>query len=444
MKWLEKVRKYVFWLFDILRGSLIRRHYRDIAFMLKGCSPPESMRHHEESLSTLLNHAVLSVPFYKDKAGFKSLVDFSVIDKSIVRNSFNQFISNKFEESELISAVTSGSTGTPFKVYHDVNKKHRNSADVLFFAQLAGYDLGDRLVYLKIFVKEKMKNPLTYWMNNIIPIDVIHLNDETIKQLIHQMENDNSSISIIGYSSALELICRYLDKSGHGSVKAHVKSVIAISETLNDYTKISIQKYFNISIVSRYSNLENGIIAQQEISDSEKYLINSASYIVEILRMDTDERANPGETGRIVITDLFNFGMPLIRYDTCDIGAIDRNSIMPGKMYLEKVEGRKLDMLFDTTGNLVSSYIMYKNMWQYTDIIQYQLIQEDEKMFTFKINSDRTFNKLDKIIKEFKLYLGQDAVIVTEYVSEIPLLSSGKRKIIVNNYLLNKSSKFSE
>jgi phenylacetate-CoA ligase len=220
--------------------------------------------------------------------------------------------------------------------------------------------------------------------------------------------------------------------------------VIAISETLNDYTKNSIRKNFNTSIVSRYSNLENGIIAQQEISGSEKYLINTASYIVEILQLDNDKQGEPGETGRIVITDLFNFGMPLIRYDTGDIGTLYQDSKMPNNMYLEKIEGRKLDMLFDTRGNIVSSYIMYKNMWQYTDIIQYQLIQEDEKTYTFKINADKNFNNLDKIIKEFKIYLGQDAVIVPEYVSEIPLLSSGKRKIIVNNYVKNDSSKLSE
>ena len=393
------------------------------------------MKHREKSLSLLLHHAVSTVPFYKDKVGFKSLDDFSVINKSIIRKSYDQFISDKFDKSELISVVTSGSTGTPFKVYHNVDKKRRNSADVIFFAQLAGYDLGDRLVYLKIFVKEKMKNSLSYWMENIIPIDVIHLDHKNIEHFLHQMENDKSSFSIIGYSSALELVCKHLDKSEHGRVKAHVKSVIAISETLNDYTKNSIRKYFNTSIVSRYSNLENGIIAQQEILDSEKYLINTASYTVEILQLEHDKHVEPGETGRIVITDLFNFGMPLIRYDTGDIGTLYQNSKMPNNMYLEKIEGRRLDMLLDTKGNMVSSYIMYKNMWQYTNIIQYQLIQEGEKTFTFKINVDKNFNQLDKIIKEFQIYLGQDAVIVPEYVSEIPLLSSGKRKIIVNNYV---------
>jgi phenylacetate-CoA ligase len=127
--------------------------------------------------------------------------------------------------------------------------------------------------------------------------------------------------------------------------------------------------------------------------------------------------------------------MPLIRYDTGDIGAISSDSRKAGNMYFVKIEGRKLDLLYDTNGNLVSSYMVYKNMWQYTEIIQYQLVQEGRREYNIKINADDNFNKEAKLIKEFRTYLGEDAVFTVEYVAEIPLLSSGKRKMIVNNYL---------
>ncbi len=151
--------------------------------------------------------------------------------------------------------------------------------------------------------------------------------------------------------------------------------------------------------------------------------------------MDSDEQAEDGEPGRIVVTDLFNYAMPMIRYDTGDIGSMITDASSPGKKYLATVEGRKLDLLYDTGGNLVSSYIVYKNMWQYTEIDQYQLIQEGEKEYTFKINCRDTFTRQEQLVKEFKTYLGQDADFSIEYVSEIPLLSSGKRKKIVNNYI---------
>jgi phenylacetate-CoA ligase len=271
-------------------------------------------------------------------------------------------------------------------------------------------------------------------MQNTIPVDVIHLNDQKIEELITRMQKDGSTFGILGYASALELICKYLDRKQPEPIKANVQSIITISESLNDYTKSTMRKYFGIPVVSRYSNLENGIIAQQEINGNPRFLINTASYYLEVLKMDLDEPAAEGELGRIVVTDLFNYAMPMIRYDTGDVGAMVTDPENPGKLYFSKIEGRKLDMLYDTKGEIVSSYIAYKNMWQYTDIKQYQLIQEGAKDYTFKINAEKSFNREAQLVQEFKSFLGTDANFKIEYVDEIPLLASGKRKKVVNNY----------
>ena len=272
-------------------------------------------------------------------------------------------------------------------------------------------------------------------MQNIVPVDVIQLNDEQIFILLERMKKDSSSIGILGYASALELICKYLDNHQGFSVRRNVKSIIAISETLNDYTRATMEKYFGVPVVSRYSNLENGILAQEERSGCGKYLVNTASYVLEILKMNSDEPLQDGEPGRIVITDLFNYAMPMIRYDTGDVGAMEPS--VPGDMkrYLSVIEGRKLDLLYDTQGKLVSSYIVYKNMWQYTEISQYQLIQEGAKEYRLKINSDQEFKREKQLISEFRSYLGEDAKFTVEYVHGIPLLASGKRRKIINNYI---------
>jgi phenylacetate-CoA ligase len=435
MRILEISRKYAFWFLDFIRQGKIRKHYNDIELVLNHASSNEALKCQEQNLSSLLRHAVNTTRFYESKKNFKSFNDFPVINKSIIRESFNYFISNKFEESELKPIITSGSTGTPFKVYHDKNKRLRNSADTIFFARMAGYDLGDRLVYLKVWVKQNKKSPLNYWIENIIPVDVSGLNDVIIEGLIRQIENRRATYHILGYASALESICKYLEKRNYGRVKADVKSVIAMSETLNDFTKRTMNKYFNAPVVSRYSNIENGIIAQQETTGSDKFLINTASYVVEILKMDSDEQSEPGQTGRIVITDLFNYAMPMIRYDTGDIGAISYSSSNTGNMYFSKVEGRKLDMLYDAGGNFVSSYIITAIMMQYTEILQFQFIQEGPKQYTMKINADGFFTKETILIQELKAHLGQDVILTIQYVQEIPLLSSGKRKIVINKCL---------
>ena len=430
---LEDLRHTALWLADAIKGNRLRRHYDEITCLLESDDERSTIEEIRRKLDDFLEHSAKTVPFYGSYKGCR-LETLPVVNKSIIRDSFDSFLSSSYNGEELYQAITSGSTGTPFRIYQNRNKKLRNYADTLYFAGLAGYRTGHRLVYLKIWVKEKMKSTLAYRLQNIVPVDVIRFNDREIEALIKRMEKDRSTFGLLGYSSALELICRYLDKTGHGPVKAEVKSIIAISETLNDNTRESLEKNFGVPAVSRYSNLENGIIAQQIPGQNGRYLVNGASYHVEILKMDSDEPAEEGEPGRIVVTDLFNYAMPMIRYDTGDIGSMVHDENFPWRKYLSHVEGRRLDLLYDTGGNLVSSYIVYKNMWQYTDIEQYQLIQEDKKKYTIKINCREPFTREQQLIGEFKSYLGQDADFRIEYVTEIPLLSSGKRKKIVNNY----------
>ncbi len=430
---LELIRNKSFWLKDSIQGGFIRKHLTEISAVLDQDDTSLPSIQLKQQLNRLLNHATKTTLFYRTLQG-QDIKEFPVINKSIIKESYESFLSSDYSSKQLIPVVTSGSTGTPFKVYQDKNKRLRNTADTIYFAGLSGYKIGQRLIYLKIWAKQKMRGNLSYRLQNMIPADVLHLNDTQIELLIKSMENSSSNFCMLGYASAFETICQYLDRKKSGVIKAKVSAIISMSETLNDYTKNSMQKYFNAPVVARYSNLENGIIAQQETDGGERYLVNIASYYVEILKMNSDEPAVAGELGRIVVTDLYNFALPLIRYDTGDLGAYETDADRPGLLFLSRVEGRKLDTLYDTKGEMVSSYLVYKNMWQYTEINQYQLIQEGEKDYTFKINTNALFSREEQLVNEFKSYLGMDANFKIRYVNEIPLLSSGKRKKVVNNY----------
>jgi len=382
----------------------------------------------EDYLFKLLRHAQSKVSYYSKIE--PNISKYPVVNKIIIRAQFDDFQAKNYADQPKINMTTSGSTGTPFTVYQDLNKKARNHADTLYFGELAGYELGNKLFYLKIWAKLKMANPWMYKIQNIVPVDVIDLNEGKVHQMVQEMQSINQKISILGYVSALEHFIRYAEKRNLQKIKANIVSVITMSEGLSKETKTKLENFFGCPVVSRYSNLENGIIAQQE-QNSDLFLVNTASYFVEIFHPTKDELLPNGQLGRIVVTDLFNYAMPMIRYDTGDLGIL---TVKGGKSYLETVEGRKLDVLYDTKGEMVSSYIMYKNMWQYTEIEQYQLIQHHEKVYEFKINCPTGFEKEDQLVAEFKLYLGQDADFKVTYVDEIPLLDSGKRRKTVNLY----------
>ncbi len=420
--------KALFKFSEILNGSKISGHYNKIKnhFELKNEDCNSALNH-------LLRHSVHNVPHY-NAIDFKSLNNFSIINKTIIKSNFHEFRALNYTDKGLTKMTTSGSTGTPFTVFQDKNKKHRNYADTLYFGNKAGYELGNKLMYLKMWVKEKMPPQWELKLRNISPIDVLNFNNDKIAHLIDGFkENEDKTHNLLGYVSALEQIVKYCETNNIEDLDCKFSGIITISETLSDVTRQKLQKLFKCHVFSRYSNLENGIIAQQE-ADSSYFRVNTASYIVEIFHLDKDELLENGAFGRIVLTDLYNYAMPMIRYDTGDMGI---KLLKDGETYLKTIEGRKLDLIYNTSGDLLNSNLVAKNMWQYIEIEQYQLIQIGEKSYQFKINCPTGFKKELQLIKEFKSYLGEDAIFDIVYVHGIPLLNSGKHRKTVNLYKNN-------
>jgi phenylacetate-CoA ligase len=429
MKILEDMRYAAFWFLDFLKGSKIKRHLRDIINILEHYNSEAANTKRANHLNNLLAHAIKTTDYYKN-SHYKTLKDFPVINKNIIRVHKNEFISKALINKKNYKITTSGSTGVPLEIIQDKNKKTRNTADTLYFSKKAGFKLGYRILYLRIWYENLKKHSVVAWIQNIYPINVLELNDGYLSNLLETIKADTSNKGWLGYASGFETLCNYLDRIHAKPMQVKVKSIIAISENLNDYTKQSMAKYFNAPVVSRYSNWENGIIAQQKVDGSDTFDINWASFYIELLQFDKDKPAKSGELGRIIITDLFNYALPMIRYDTGDIGIMDFTTSPP---ILKKVEGRNSDSIFDTKGHRLSNLIV-SGIAKYKGLLQGQLIQESKNEYLLKLNIEKEFCQEIEIIDEFKSYLGSDSDLKVEYVNDIPLLASGKRKVMVNNY----------
>lgn len=92
-------------------------------------------------------------------------------------------------------------------------------------------------------------------------------------------------------------------------------------------------------------------------------------------------------------------------------------------------------MIFDTQGNMLSSYVVYTKFYPYYHLLhQYQFVQMGEKEYLVKLNTKEDFAFERELISSFKDDFGKDAIITVAHVDEIPPLSSGKRKKVVNEY----------
>lgn len=130
------------------------------------------------------------------------------------------------------------------------------------------------------------------------------LTQANLAKLVEEMESDKSNKSILAYTSALDTVSKFVEEQVGRPLDCKFNSIISIAEALNPDVKKRVQTYLGAEVVSRYSNSENGILAQQRVNDTSGiFEINWASYHIELLDLNEDKPVNRGEVGRIVITD---------------------------------------------------------------------------------------------------------------------------------------------
>ncbi|MEP1488275.1 MAG: hypothetical protein ABJK28_07585 [Algibacter sp.] len=433
MNFLKLVRKYSFWGYDFLRGGQLKKHYLDVKFILENYGSKESLSLREKYLRDLLEHAVKTSAYYKKTVVSSKFEDFPVINKNTVLNNFEDFKSSKYVNDANTKVSTNGSTGTPFKLFHNKNKRSRHDADNLYFAEKGGYSLGDRLYLLRAIHKKDFKSLLRFFRQNFKTFGILNYTDADIEKLLNDFKKGSSEKCIVCFASMCEIIVNYLDSNNVVPMDNPVKSIVTDGDKLSKSTKDKMEKYFGIPVFARYGNMECGVMGQQDKLSGHKYSLNWASYYFEVLDLKEDKPANPGEVGRIVVTDLFNHCMPLIRYDTGDLACFAKNEDKLIAPCFERIEGRVVDLIWDTKGNVVSPYLIYCKMEDYgEELKQFQFAQKGSNDYVFRLNPWNTFTKEKDLLADSKAYLGQDANISIEYVKEVPLLSSGKRKPVIN------------
>jgi len=422
------LRNRAFWTVDRLKGSPVRRSLRDVETILAAPRSAPVQAFLGRRLHRLLVHAAATVPHL---AGCDPdrLDSFPVVDKATMRDGGADFRSRPHLHAQLSETATSGSTGAPFRVLRDGVKVRRNVVDALALARSAGYDVGMPMFYLR---REHPASRLHAWAENLADIDVGHLREGTAPREVTRIRRTRGPVALIGYASGLEALCREIESQR--APLEHVACVISLAESPSEYLYLAAPRCYGQELTARYSDVELGLLAQQRPGER-SYRINVASHHVEILALDGDEPAAPGELGRIVVTDLFNRAMPFVRYDTGDLG---RFAVLPDgtpdTTVLEEITGRINDQIYDTADRLVSVLGIVRDWGAYGGIEEWQFVQTGSGTYLFRQRATVDPERDRALAEEFRSYLGRDARIEMRYVDGIPLLRSGKRRAFANEW----------
>ena len=375
-------------------------------------------------LRKIKEYAIAHTDFY---SGYSPDDDFPVMKKQDYINDYGRIRSNECFDLPIHITSTSGSTGTPFKVEQDYCKRCRTIADLKVYGEYADYPSREKMLQLRAYNGITLDRKVDE-ENNIWRYDVYNLNDGNVEELLDFIRRWRPKI-IFGYTSTMETICNYVLRNGI-DCNFECGSVLVGAEMLTDEIAEKIKSVFKCPLFDRYSNMEMGILAQREYGVS-NFKINKASYYFEVLKLDEDSPAEEHEVGRLVFTDLYNRAFPMIRYDTGDLGSFARNSA--GEIEIETIFGRKLDCLYDSKGVMVSPHCISHGMWGIKNIQQWQFVQKADNEYAVRICSNGDVDEPDVLNRLYNV-LGYDANIHIEYVKEIPIAKSYKRKYIINEW----------
>ncbi len=427
----NSIRKIVFYANDILGGGRIRNNIMDINNFYT--TVPESQdKETVRRLTNLLEHTTHTTAYYQNYKNILDLHRYPIIKKKQIQNSEDMFLSSGYKRSNLIKRQTSGSYGTPMCVYFSKNKSARQIAELIYYNKLPGLDVGD--LYLNITTNKK--NRIEKFLKNLITINPAIMNEQwhdRIVQLLYRYQNT----VIIGFPSVLYPLAQYiLNNTTYKNIR--MKGIVTIAEPLNSKIKGKIEEVFQCPVYNRYATMETGVLGHSTGSDNTIY-INRASYIVELLAFDSDRHVDEGEEGRIVITDLFSYAMPLIRYETGDTAVlISRNKY--GAECIQNPEGRIIETIFSTNGLKISWAIIYDIMCAVSNVIQYQFRQAGVRNYQLHLvtSPEYTQHNEDTLNRGLRKILGESAVLDFYYTDSISPLPSGKRPMIMNSYRREK------
>lgn len=403
-----------------------------------------------ERLQRLLWHAYINVPYYRsafDEAGFHprfftALEDLGSVPllskEQVSANLYMRLFSQTHRKNEMLKIATSGSTGTPFVTYADRQQLEFRFATTLRCVEWTGWRFGEKQVRLwhqrlGMSRSQIVRERVDAWMMRRTFVPAFELDDVKMRHLVDTLNRIRPTL-IDGYAESLNFLGQYL-KSGV-ELKFQPSGLLSSAQMLTRQTRSTIESALGAKVHDKYGAREFSGIAYECKEGSLKHIMDE-SYIVEVVK--EGRPALPGETGEVVITDLNNFSVPLIRYRIGDLAqAVDNASACEcgrGLSRIGDVQGRTQAIVHCANGRWLPGTFFAHFFKDYEHLLQFfQVIQERHGEFTLRTVKGKHWTQVDwdRMLSHLREYIG-DTSISVEYVQAIPLLATGKRTPVVSH-----------
>ena len=401
---------------------------------------PETIRERQlDALQRVLHHAYDHVPFYRqawdaadvhphDVKTLDDLRHFPIVSKADLRTREREFLSSQFDPTKLLVKRTSGSTGVPLTIRIDEAAKQWKYACTLRSDEWSGWRLGQRVAkvwgnpeYRHFGWRGRARNWL---LDRAVYLDTLQLTDARIAEFTASLRRHRPGL-IFGHAHSLYLVADRLKNQGTTDIRPN--GILSTAMPLHDWQRTVIESVFGVKVTDRYGCEEVSLIACEcEVHDG--LHVNADSVFVE---------AERGQSGPLLVTDLTNLAMPLIRYRIGDHATLSDRQCACGRglPLIESIQGRDADYVVTPAGHLISGISLTENFaLLISGTAQVQIIQETHTRLTIRIVPDEDFStksrmQITALVREtFGPTVGYDL----ELVDAIPQEKSGKYRFCIS------------
>lgn len=394
----------------------------------------------ERKLRAMIKYAYENVRFYHEKFdsfGFKPS-DFKTVDdlkklplttKQEVRDNYpNKIVARGFSVEKLKKYRTSGSTGIPLSVVLDRNAEDYRAA--LFGRPFleCGLKLRDKMVEI-IDPRNLPKRKKWYQNLGLLRRFYVSASQDVRCQLPLITAYDPDAI--FGYPSWLCLLARLVHRSRDEQQSPRL--VFSTGEILTEEQRRIIETSFETEVFDFYGCVEVERVAW-ECGEHMGYHCDVDSVVTEIVR--NNEEVSPGERGTLILTSLYNYAMPLIRYNIEDIAVPTNEKCACGRglPLIREIEGRADDMVIAPSGKIIVPENFAQIMRAIQGIGQYKVIQERKDLIVVQLVAGQGFSQktIEKMVEELKKIIGHDIDVRTLIIDKIEKENSGKVRAVIS------------
>lgn len=395
-------------------------------------------------LRRLLAHVFASVPYLKakyraagiafeDLKGWDDFRRLPTLTRAEVNAHRRELCSTSYA-GKLLPHATGGSTGVPTRFYRTYESYDWRTAAKDRAYSWTGWRLGEPALYLwgapvgSVTWRQALKTRAYEAVQRQLIVNTFS-QDDALWDDVYARALKFRPVLIVGYVSSLEAFAGYLRRTKR--TIPGVTCAIAAAEPLHEDTRTRIEEGLGVPLSNTYGSREfMSIAAECECGDG--LHVNAENLLVETRDDDDGSGGGPSE---LLVTDLHNYGMPFVRYETGDLGRMSHTPCPCGRGLprLDAIEGRVVDALRAADGRTVPGEFFPHLLKDIPELAQYRVEQKSiERLVISAVLTEPLSERSESLLRrEVAKVFGPRTICELEPVTDIPALRSGKRRVTV-------------